>query len=162
MSKTGRTKSQNRNMIAKAEMLIRRPISEVFEAFINPDVTTKFWFTKSTGPLEEGKTVDWIWEMYQLTVPVFVKKVVINEQILIEWGTGEHQSTAKWMFKSLGPSKTFVEITNYDFKGTSQEVTNKVIDSTGGFTLVVAGLKAWLEHGIELNLIGDKVPKEEI
>ncbi len=146
--------------IAKAEMLIRRSISEVFEAFINPEVTTKFWFTKSTGPLEEGKEVDWIWEMYQLTVPVLVKKVVVNERILIEWGAGEHLSTVEWTFKSLGSSKTFVEITNFDFKGTEEEITNKVIDSTGGFTMVVAGLKAWLEHGIELNLIGDKFPSE--
>ena len=145
---------------AKAEMLIRRPISEVFEAFVNPEVTTKFWFTKSTGPLEEGKRVDWIWEMYQLTVPVFVKNIIINERILIEWGTGEHLSKAEWTFKSLGPSKTFVEIKNYDFKGTALEVTNKVIDSTGGFTMVVAGLKAWLEHGVELNLVRDKFPME--
>ena len=145
---------------AKAEMLIRRPISEVFEAFINPEITTKFWFTKSTGSLEEGKKVDWIWEMYQLTVPVFVKTVVVNKRILIEWGEGEHLSKAEWTFKSIGPNKTFVEIKNYDFKGTALEVTNKVIDSTGGFTMVVAGLKAWLEHGIELNLIGDKFPME--
>lgn len=152
--------SMTTSKTAKAEMLIRRPISEVFEAFINPDVTTKFWFTKSTGRLEEGKRVDWIWEMYQLTIPVLVKTILINERILIEWGVGENLSKAEWIFKSLGPTKTFVEITNYDFQGTDVEVTKKVIDSTGGFTMVVAGLKAWLEHGIELNLIGDKFPQE--
>ncbi len=32
---------------AKTEMLIRKPIQEVFEAFINPEITTKFWFTHS-------------------------------------------------------------------------------------------------------------------
>ncbi len=31
---------------AKAEMLIRRPVAEVFEAFINPTTTSKFWFTR--------------------------------------------------------------------------------------------------------------------
>jgi uncharacterized protein YndB with AHSA1/START domain len=40
--------------VAKAEMLIRRPIAEVFEAFVNPAVTSKFWFTKSSGRLEPG------------------------------------------------------------------------------------------------------------
>lgn len=35
--------------IAKAEMLIRKPVAEVFEAFVNPEITTKFWFTKSSG-----------------------------------------------------------------------------------------------------------------
>ncbi len=33
----------------KADMLIRKPVSEVFEAMINPEITSKFWFTKSSG-----------------------------------------------------------------------------------------------------------------
>ena len=37
--------------IAKAQMLIRRPVAEVFEAFVDPSTTTQFWFTKSTGRL---------------------------------------------------------------------------------------------------------------
>jgi len=28
----------------------------------------------------------------------------------------------------------------------------------GRFSLVLAGLKAWLEHGIELNLVADHAP----
>ena len=35
-----------------------------------------------------------------------------------------------------------------------------VKDATGGFTTVLDGLKAFLEHGINLNLIADKFPKE--
>ncbi len=30
-------------------MLIRKPVAEVFEAFVNPDITSKFWFTKGSG-----------------------------------------------------------------------------------------------------------------
>jgi len=33
----------------KAEMLIRKPVAEVFEAFINPEITSKFWFTRGSG-----------------------------------------------------------------------------------------------------------------
>jgi uncharacterized protein YndB with AHSA1/START domain len=33
-------------------MLIRKPVADMFEAFIDPDVTTKFWFTKSCSRLE--------------------------------------------------------------------------------------------------------------
>ena len=40
--------------IAKAEMLIRKPAAEVFEAFVNPAITSKFWFTKGSGRFEEG------------------------------------------------------------------------------------------------------------
>jgi uncharacterized protein YndB with AHSA1/START domain len=45
--------------VAKAEMRIRRPVAEVFEAFVDPAVTTRFWFTKSSGRLEAGKQVQW-------------------------------------------------------------------------------------------------------
>ena len=47
--------------IAKTEMLIRKPVSEVFEAFVNPAVTTNFWFTKGSGKLEPGKHIRWDW-----------------------------------------------------------------------------------------------------
>jgi len=59
--------------IAKAEMLIRRPVTEVFEAFVNPAITSKFWFSKGSDRLEAGRQVTWDWEMYKFSVPVDVK-----------------------------------------------------------------------------------------
>ena len=50
--------------IAKAEMLIRKPVDEVFEAFVNPAVTSKFWFSKGSGRLEAGQEVRLDWAMY--------------------------------------------------------------------------------------------------
>ena len=35
-------------------MLVRRPPDEVFEALADPSVTTRFWYTRSTGPMTEG------------------------------------------------------------------------------------------------------------
>jgi uncharacterized protein YndB with AHSA1/START domain len=63
--------------VAKTGMLIRRPVAEVFEAFIDPRVTTKFWFTKSSGRLEVGKQVKWEWEMYGDAPDVF--QLLIDE-----------------------------------------------------------------------------------
>jgi len=34
-----------------------------------------------------------------------------------------------------------------------------MLRSTGGFTIVLAGLKALLEHNIQLNLVADRFPK---
>tara|TARA_R110000823_G_scaffold65353_1_gene153377 strand:+ start:1118 stop:1294 length:177 start_codon:yes stop_codon:yes gene_type:complete len=52
------------SITVEAQMMIRKPVEEVFKAFIDPNITTKFWFTKSSGPLKKGKTVTWEWEMY--------------------------------------------------------------------------------------------------
>lgn len=45
--------------VAKAEMLVRKPVPQLFNAFIDPQITTKFWFNKSSGRLESGKQVTW-------------------------------------------------------------------------------------------------------
>ena len=47
--------------ISKVDMLIRKPVKEVIEAFIDPSITTKFWFTKRSGRLEVGKCIRWDW-----------------------------------------------------------------------------------------------------
>ena len=50
--------------IAKTLMLIRRPVHDVYEAFVDPSVTTRFWFTKSTRRLDQHDHVRW--EMYDV------------------------------------------------------------------------------------------------
>jgi len=76
--------------IAKAEMLVRQPVEEVFEAFVNPEITTKFWFTKSSGRLESGKQVTWTWEMYNVSTQATIKEVEKNKRILMEWSSCGH------------------------------------------------------------------------
>ena len=151
--------STNHNSsFAKAEMLIRKPVAEVFKAFIDPGITTHFWFTKSNGKLVAGTEVNWTWEMYDHTEKVSVKAVDSNKRILIEWGGDEDSSTVEWIFTPVPPNSTFVSITNSGFKGDLEKIVSQVRDSTEGFTLVLAGLKAYFEHGIELNLVADRFP----
>jgi len=145
--------------IAKAELLIRRPVGEVFDAFINPAVTTKFWFTKSSGPLVAGQHVEWVWEMYGVVAEVEVKAIEDNKRILIEWGGGDEVPTlVEWIFTPYGADTTFVSVTNSGFKGTGDEVVAQALNSTGGFMLVLAGAKARLEHDLNLNVIVDGFP----
>ena len=140
-------------------MLIRRPVAEVFEAFIDPAITTKFWFTKSTGRLEPGKHITWTWEMYDISVEVEVKEIEVNKRILLEWGNYGEMTTAEWIFTPYGEDATYVKITNSGFAGDGDKVVREALDSTGGFTWVLAGLKALLEHNIKLNAIEDAFPK---
>lgn len=147
--------------LAKAEMLIRKPVAEVFEAFIDPGITSKFWFTKSSGRLEPDKQIQWEWEMYNISVQVNVKALEQNKRILIEWGSAnETPTTVEWIFTPRADNTTFVSVTNSGFSGDSDEVVKQALDSTGGFTIVLDGLKAFLEHGITLNLILDRFPKD--
>jgi uncharacterized protein YndB with AHSA1/START domain len=145
--------------VAKTQMLIRRPVVEVFEAFIDPAITSKFWFTKGSGRLDVGKRVRWDWEMFGVSAEISVKAIDANKRILIEWSSsGSHPTTVEWLFAPRADDTTFVTITESGFSGDGDEVVRKAIDSQGGFTFLLSGLKAFLEHKIALNLPADHAP----
>jgi hypothetical protein len=97
--------------ITKTGMLVRKPVADVFEAFVNPDITTQFLVHQK-----------------QRKAP------------------GRHGTT-------------FVSITEAGFIGDGDELVKQVTDSTQGFSLVLAGLKALLEHSVRLNLVADRYPE---
>jgi uncharacterized protein YndB with AHSA1/START domain len=134
-------------------MLIRRPVGEVFDAFADPAITTKFWFTRSTGKLVEGATVTWFWDQFGVSGEVRVVEVVRDRRIAIEWPT-----PVEWTFEPKGPDATFVTIVAGGFTGSDDERVAQALDATEGFNLVIAACKAYLEHGIDLKLIADKHP----
>lgn len=141
----------------EVQMLIRKPSSEVFEAFIDPEITKNFWFSKGSGKLEENKTVTWEWEMYNVSSKVFVKEIIPNQKISIDWG--EPSTSVVFTFHAVTETTTYVVIKQSGLHSTGEALLAEIRDSTGGFTTVVDGLKAYLEHGIQLNLIGDKFVK---
>jgi len=143
--------------IVETQMLIRKPVYEVFQAFINPEITTNFWFTKSSGNLEEEKIITWEWEMYNVSANVKVKKIVQNKSISIVWD--EPNTTVDFEFTELTKDTTYVVIKNYGFSQTGDELIEAIKNNTSGFTTVLDGLKAYLEYGIKLNLVADKFPQ---
>ena len=144
------------NTVVECQMMIRKPISEVFQAFVDPAITTKFWFTKSSGKLEKNKSSIWEWEMYGVSDEIKVVELVPNEIITIEWDNPT--TTVDFKFSELSEETTYVVIKNYGFHQTGNDLIEGVKNNTGGFTTVLDGLKAYLEFGIELNLVSDKFP----
>jgi uncharacterized protein YndB with AHSA1/START domain len=140
-------------------MLIRRPAADVFEAIVNPAITSAFWFTKGSGRLEVGKQVQWAWEMYDISIDVAAKAIEPGKRVVIEWPGYSGPTVVEWTFAERKDGTTFVSITETGFTGTGDELVKFVADSTQGFTLMLAGLKAFLEHNVRLNLTADRYPK---
>src|SRR5687767_8499480 len=143
---------------ARTGMLIRRPVEDVFAAFIDPVVTIRFWFTKSSGRLEAGQQVKWEWEMYGASTQVTAKVIEPNRRIVIEWDGYSGRTTVEWKF-APHDGNTFVSIAESGWTGGADELIKYVISSTEGFTWTLAGLKALLEHKIRLNVVADRFPK---
>jgi uncharacterized protein YndB with AHSA1/START domain len=147
-----------RTPTARAAMLIRKPVAQVFEAFVDPAVTSRFWFTKSSGRLEAGKQVTWYWALQDVSVQVTVKTVTKNSRILIEWSAYGGPTMVEWSFTPRNDHTTFVSIAHWGFSGSEEEQAKQAIGATEGFALVLAGLKALLEHNVILNLVPDRFP----
>lgn len=149
------------NIVVKAEMLIRRPQDEVFDAFVDPAVTTKFWFTKSSGKLEAGQRVRWDWEMYGVHEEIAVKAIEPDSRIVYDWSFPDF-TNVEWTFAPRGAGATLVSVVNSGFKGDDAAVVAQALDSTQGFNIVLCAAKAWLEHGVALNAVADKAPNDNV
>ena len=139
--------------VARATMLIRRPTAEVFGAFADPAVTSRFWFTRGSGRLQPGARVRWDWEMYGVGTDVLVRAIEPGRRILIDWDTADEPTEVEWLFEAIG-ADTFVTVENRGFENSPDGVA-RALESTGGFNLVLAAAKFWLEHGIDPRIIED-------
>jgi uncharacterized protein YndB with AHSA1/START domain len=143
----------------KVGMLIRKPPGEVFQAVVDPDITTRFWFTRSSGKLTPGATVRWHWEMYDASATVRVKEVEDDRRLVFDWGDGAESTTVEFRFTPWEDDATYVEVTESGLRGDGDEVLTRAAGSTGGFTIALCALKALLEHGVALTAVGDRYPK---
>ncbi len=144
------------NPTIETQMLIRKPVKEVFNAFVDPQMTTQFWFNHSTGRLEQDAVVEWSWTKYKATTQVKVLNIIENRRIQIVWG--EPKSTVDFIFEQITTDQIYLKIRNYDIPLQGAELIAFIVDATGGFTTVIDNLKVYLEHDIKSNLIEDKFP----
>ena len=144
--------------VARADMLIRKPAADVYRAFTDPAITTRFWFNRASAPLQQvGQQLTWYWDMYGVSADVEVLALEPNRRIAIAW-----PSRAEWEFRDRGDGTTFVRVTASGFSGDDDARVAEALDTMGGFSLVLAACKAWLEHGIELNVVADHAPDARV
>jgi uncharacterized protein YndB with AHSA1/START domain len=138
-------------------MLIRKPATEVFQAIVDPAITTRFWFTDSTGKVTPGADLRWTWSMYDHSTHVSVQDVEQDRMIRFEWND-EKPTTVEMRFIPSGDDATYVQVTVSGFVGDGDEVAALVADSSAGFATVLCALKALLEHGLVLTAVADHAP----
>jgi len=86
------------------------------------------------------------------------KALELNKRILVEWSAYGMPTDIEWVFTARRDGTTFVSITNSGFGGSPQEIASNAVGSTEGFSFVLAGAKALLEHNVLLNLVPDRFP----
>jgi uncharacterized protein YndB with AHSA1/START domain len=137
--------------VARAEMLIRSPVPEVFNAFVDPDTITKFWLESTTGPLVKGARVVWRFMVPGAQETVTVTALEDQHRIAFDWSNGMGVTLT---FRQKGDRATRITVEVRGFHGGDAE--DQVVSTTEGFSIVLCDLKTLLETGHSANLVRDK------
>ncbi len=142
---------------AKAESIVRAAPIEVFNAFVDAEKMSQFWFTRRDEGLQEGRTVSWFIgaDKNAYAIEVSVKEIKEPELIRIYWQSGEHSTQVLWQIQGKNNGHSILTIEESGFKGSDDEIIAKALDSTGGFNQVIIALKAYLEHNAIINVVTD-------
>lgn len=145
---------------------VARPVAEVFEAVVNPDILSEYFTTGGAkGRLEAGATVTWDFADFPGAFPVEVIEVVPNEKIVLQWEAHEveegqepgssggkpgYKTIVTMVFKPLDDgARTMVQISEEGWRETEGGLRGSY-GNCMGWSQMLAALKMWVEHRINL------------
>ena len=135
---------------------VSRSPAEVYEAVADPDQLSRYFTTGGArGRLEPGADVTWDFHDFPGRFPVTVVSAEPPHRIVIEWDgaetAGEGGTTrTTFVFEPIDEgARTLVTITEEAWRATA-EGAEQAFGNCEGWTGMLAALKAWLEHGINL------------
>ena len=133
---------------------IAKPVHEVFEAVADPAQLSHYFTTGGAeGRLETGATVTWDFHDFPGAFPVHVIEVVPDERIVLEWKANEpgtdYNVTVTMGFKPTDDGRTLVEIAEEGWHETPAGLSASY-GNCMGWAQMVAALKVWVEHRINM------------
>lgn len=135
---------------------VSRPPADVYEAVADPAQLSRYFTTGGArGRLEKGGDVSWDFADFPGRFPVTVVEAVSPERIVIEWaaapGSSDAESTRTvFTFEPVDDgARTLVTIAESSWRTTRTGAEN-AFGNCMGWTGMLAALKAWIEHGINL------------
>lgn len=135
---------------------VAKPCAEVYEAVADPGQLSQYFTTGGArGRLQPGAEVTWDFADFPGAFPVKVLEAEPPRRIVIEWDGQETASeagttTTAFEFEPLdGDTRTLVTITESSWRPTANGA-KAAFSNCQGWTGMLAAMKAWLEHGINL------------
>jgi len=140
----------------KVSAYVSRPVREVFEAVADPPQLSSYFTTGgAVGRLEPCTTVQWDFHDFPGAFPVEVVEVVPGERIVLRWGRREGaeavgQNTVTFTFAPVdGGTRTHVTVSEEGWSET-QAGLDAAFGNCMGWSQMLAALKVWVEHRINL------------
>ncbi|MBF9336058.1 SRPBCC domain-containing protein [Microbacterium lacticum] len=133
---------------------IARPPAEVYEAVADPQQLSRYFTTGGArGRLENGAAISWEFADSPGRFPVTVVEADPPRRLVIRWeGTASlaPQTTTTFEFEPVDDgARTLVTISEGAWHVSADGAKN-AFGNNAGWTGMLAALKMWLEHGINL------------
>lgn len=130
-------------------MQISKPISDVFEAIVNPEKMCNYFISESTGRMEEGKSLIWKFPEFDIEIPVKVVNIEQDKRIAFYWANSGNDLLVEMNLSKIGDDFTLVKISEKSME--NNEAGLKWLSGNSfGWSNFLACLKAYLEFGINL------------
>ncbi|MDJ0392947.1 SRPBCC domain-containing protein [Rhodococcus sp. G-MC3] len=135
---------------------IARPLTDVYEAVADPAQLSKYFTTGGArGRLESGTEVSWDFHDFPGAFPVTVVEADAPNRIVIRWGgnattSEDGTTTTTFEFEAIDDgARTLVTVTESSWTPTA-DGAESAFGNCQGWTGMLAALKVWIEHGINL------------
>jgi uncharacterized protein YndB with AHSA1/START domain len=126
---------------------IHRPITEVFEAIVNPEQMSNYWFSSGTDRLAEGKIITWRYDEYNAEGAVKVLEIQEPYNIVFTWGDPKHPTTVSITLTEQENESTIIKVTESGFNDDPAEL-EIMLAQKEGWVYMLTCLKAYTENGI--------------
>lgn len=145
----------------KVSAHISKPVSEVFEAVVDPKSLSQYFTTGGArGRLETGATVYWDFHDFPGAFPVHVVEVERDRKIVLRWGgddapadsgqeSAKRATTVTMDFTEIQDGRTLVTIAEEGWPETDDGLAASY-GNCMGWSQMLCALKVWIEHGINL------------
>jgi uncharacterized protein YndB with AHSA1/START domain len=130
------------------KLKILKPANEVFEAIVDPNKMSNYWFSSGTERVEQGKMITWRYDEYNAEGDINVLAVEKNKQIVFSWGGNDQETVVTITLKELDNTSTIIEVNESGLKEDDPEIVNKMIGQKEGWVYMLTCLKGYLENGI--------------
>lgn len=140
---------KNQTLEIKTALQILKPVNEVFEAIVDPDIMSNYFISKSSGKMEEGKQIKWQFPEFDMEFPIRIDKIESNKYISYYWDMDGIELLVEMTLTSKENNSTVVTITEKS-RNNDEAGIKWLMGNTEGWANFLACLKAYLEYGINL------------
>ncbi len=140
------------NLQVNTKLKISKPVSEVFEAIVDPAQMSHYWFSSGSERLQQGRTITWRYEEYNAEVEIYVLEIETNKKIVYSWAgalPGADQ-TVRISLKEVDKTTTIIEVNEEGFTEEDDALINTLLDQKEGWTYMLTCMKGYLEYGANL------------